>query len=114
MKTVEWQTEIPGRLQEFRQILREAQAYYVTRPDSEAETRLWIRSDGRVGGRRMLKPFDMASADGATWPIVDIDRTHPTGRGWMGCSVDHAFANAVRMRCDYFNHRALQHMEAAS
>src|ERR1035437_3657818 len=93
VKTVEWQTEIPGRLAEFRQILREAQAYYVTRPNSEAETRLYIRADGRVGGRRMLGRFEMTPADGFTWPIADVDRTHPNGRGWMGFSVDQAYAN---------------------
>lgn len=114
MKTVEWQTEIPGRLAEFRQILREAQAYYVTRPDSEAESRLYIRADGRVGGRRMLGRFEMLAADGFTWPICDLNRTHPKGRGWMGFSVDQAFANAIRMRCDFFNHRAKQYMEVAS
>jgi hypothetical protein len=97
----------------IRQILREAQAYYVTRPDSEMETRLYIRGDGRVAGRRMLKPFDMASADGATWPIVDLDRTHPNGRGWMGFGLDQAFCNACRMRADYWNHRAAQCMEVA-
>ena len=112
MKTVEWQTEIPGRLAEFRQILREAQGHYMYYPDSEMETRLYIRSDGRVGGRRMLGRFEMPP--GFTWPIVDLDRTHPNGRGWMGFSIEQAFANAVRMRCDYWNHRALQRMEVAS
>jgi hypothetical protein len=111
MLRVAWESEAPARLQEFRQILAEARNYYVTRPDSEAETRLWIRSDGRVGGRRMLRPFE--TPPGFTWPIVDLDRRNPNGRGWMRFEVDRAFWNACRMRADYWNMRAQKYLEVA-
>jgi hypothetical protein len=110
---IEWETEAPSRLQEFRQILKEAQAYYALHPGSESETRIWVCSDGKIGGRRMLGRFEMPSSC-FTWPIVDLNKDHPNGRGWMNYSVDQAYANAVRMRCDYWNHRAMQCMEAAS
>jgi hypothetical protein len=108
---IEWQTEAPARLAEFRAILKEARTYYLLNPGSETETRIWVRSDGRLGGRRMLCPFEMVSADGFTWPVCDIDRN--SCRGWMGFSLDSAFANAIRMRADYFTHRAQKYVEVA-
>ena len=109
MLRVEWESEAPARLQEFRQILKEAQSYYLSHPGSETETRLWIRADGRVGGRRMLGHFEMPP--GFSWPVVDLNKNHPLGRGWMNSDVDHAFWNACRMRAEYWNARA-QYMEA--
>jgi hypothetical protein len=112
MKVIEWESEAPARLQEFRQILAEARFYYTLHPGSESQTRIWIQSDGKVGGKRMIGRFEMPVE--FTWPIVDLNKNHPFGLGWMNFSIDQAFANAVRMRCDYWNHKAAPYMEVAS
>jgi hypothetical protein len=108
---IEWETEAPARLQEFQQVLAEARFYYTLHPGSESQTRIWIRSDGKVGGKRMIGRFEMPTE--FTWPVCDLDRIHPFGRGWMGFEVDQAFWNACRLRCDYWNHRAKQYVEVA-
>lgn len=114
MKLVEWQTEVPARLQEFRAILREAQEFYTAFPHSPAETRIYIQEDGRVGGRRMTGRFETPVSAGLNWPVCDLAAAYPLGRGWMSTPLDGAFANAVRMRAEYFNFRAQQRLGGAA
>lgn len=106
MTRVEWQTEAPARLLEFRRVLQEATAFYAEHPDSPAMTRIFLTECGRISARRMPGRFEMDFDVGITFPICDIDSAHPRGRGWMSCPFDAAFTNAEKMRCAWFEHRS--------